>query len=64
MAGRLPRAYQNDVPKDGDTDPKIHTVPFSHLGIGARQSTLKNTYQNGLSNLEHVGDTAGKGRSR
>jgi hypothetical protein len=61
--GRIPRAYINDVPKDGDTDPTIHTVPFAHLGIGARPSILKETYHNGIDSLDHVGGSAGKGNN-
>lgn len=61
MAGKIPRAYINDVPQHGDTDPKIHTTHFQHLGIGARPSILKQTYHNGLSSLEHVGESASKG---
>lgn len=59
--GRIPKAYINDVPKTGDADPRIVTVPFSHLAIGGRPSTLKNVPTNGLEGLSHVrGGATGK----
>ena len=58
MSGRVPRAYINDVPQHGDADPKIHTTHFQYLGIGGRPSILKQTYHNGLNDIEHVGGSA------
>ena len=59
MADRFPRAYVNQVPKEG-SDPTMVYVDFDKLGIGARSSGLPKTGVNAPGmNLEHVGDTAG-----
>lgn len=65
MADRFPRAYVNDVPKEG-TSPMMEHVDFDKLGIGARASGLPKGGVNNVKSLEHVGTSAesGRGRSR
>ena len=59
MADRTPRAYLNDVPKEG-TDPVMEYVDFPVLGIGARKSGQPTGVDAGRKmNLDHVGGTAG-----
>jgi len=59
MADRFPRAYVNDVPKEGDGK-VMEYVDFPKMGIGARSSGLPKGGVNppGM-NLDHVGGSAG-----
>jgi hypothetical protein len=60
MAGTLPRPYMSDVKKDESI---MVYIPTETMGIGARRSGLPKESMNGVKSLDHVGSSAGKGKS-
>jgi hypothetical protein len=61
---RFPRAYDNDVPKEGDSSVAEY-VDFDNMGIGARKSGTPPNASEGPKNLTHVGnDASGGSRGR
>ena len=56
MADRFPRPYLNTVPKNSENVAQMEYVPFSRLGIGARNSGVPKDEINQIKSLEHVGD--------
>lgn len=60
MADSFPKAYVNEVPKEGKGGP-MEYVPFDTLGIGARKSGLPDSASDGPKGLDHVGgSTSGR----
>lgn len=54
----FPKAYQNEVPKEGDSKIMEYTS-FPTMGIGARKSGLPKDGVNSTGmNLDHVGGSA------
>lgn len=63
MADRFPRAYVNEVPKNGDRA-IMQYVDFEKTGIGARSSGTPRMVSEGPQQLEHVGKDASGGGGR
>lgn len=57
----FPKAYTNDVPREGDSKMMEYTS-FPTMGIGARKSGLPKDGVNGAKSLDHVGSSATSGK--
>jgi len=55
--GRFPKPYVNNVKEDDST---MVYVPFTKMGIGARESGKPKSASEGPKSLQHVGDGASR----
>jgi hypothetical protein len=57
--GGFPRAYVNDIPREGAEGLMEYIPSFDTLGIGARRSGLPKGGVNNIKSLDHVGGGQG-----
>jgi hypothetical protein len=60
---RFPKAYDNDVPREGDKG-LMEYVDFDNLGYGARPSGMPRSVSIGPKPINHTGGNAEAGGSK